>query len=130
MKKLTLSLLRVFFLAGFLSGCAKFSHSNLLSDSFGCDLRPFITKKQTSYSDGCLLIFDISEDDSLYKRFFSDYYLNEDVGLGFTQISFNTLKEGEIRYRKLGAFDGFTKVVFYIPRNKILGFGFATAIGG
>ena len=114
----------------FLCSCGKFSHSNLLSESFGIDLRPFIATKKTSYSDGCLQIFDISENDILYKKFFSENYLNEHVSIDFEEIKFNTSKFGEIRYRKLGEFDEFVKIVFYIPKNRILGFGYSTAIGG
>jgi len=120
----------VILLGCLLCSCGRFSHSNLLSDSFGIDLRPFLTKKRTSYSDACLQIFDVSENDLLYKKFFSEKYLTEQVGIDFAEIKFNTSKFGEIRYRNFGEFDGFIKTVFYIPKNKILGFGFSTAIGG
>lgn len=122
--------INIFILCCFLCSCGKFSQSNLLSRSFGIDLRPFITLKQTSYSDGCLQIFDVSENDTIYKKFLSDNYLDEPVALGFEEITFSTSQFGEIRYRQFGEFDGFIKLVFYIPKSKILGFGYCTAMGG
>ena len=117
-------------LACLLCSCEKFSHSYFLSDSFGINLTPFIAKKCTSYSDGCLQIFDVSENDTLYKKFFSEKYLTEEISLGFGVTSFSPSQYGQIQYRKLGEFDGYTKIVFYIPKSKIIGFGYATAIGG
>ena len=109
-----------------LCGCGKFSQSRLERD-FGIDLS---TEIQTKYSDGCLQIFDISEDSPLYQSFFKSGYKTESVGIGLSSVHLRTSELGEIRYRLLGSFDGYQKVIFYIPKEHILGFGYADAIGG
>lgn len=94
------------------------------------DLRPILKGKSSKYSDGCLQVFGVTESDPAYQSCFKAGYKTEPVGLGFGSVHFDTSGLGEIRYRKLGSFDGYEKVIFYIPRKHLLGFGYADAMGG
>ena len=113
-----------------LVGCDKFDRDNLLSGSFGADLESITSGKKTKYSDGLFLVFDVAATDPLYAQFFTKPFDEENVSLFFGDTEYNSQDVGKIRYRRLDSFDGYTKTIFYIPKLKLLGFGYSDGLLG
>ena len=111
-----------------LVSCDKFSRDNFLSNSFGADLQTITSGKKTKYSDGLFLVFDVSTSDALYSQFFADPYDEGDIWLSFGDTEFEPSEDGKIQYRRLESFDGYTKTIFYIPKRRILGFGYSDGL--
>jgi len=113
-----------------LVGCDKFDRDNLIKSSFGADLERITSGKKTQYSDGLFLVFDVTDTDPLYAQFFTKPFDEEEISLFFGNTKYDSADVGKIRYRLLDSFDGFTKTIFYIPKLKLLGFGYSDGLLG
>lgn len=112
----------------FLVRCDKFDRDNLLNGSFGADLESISVGKKTKYSDGLFLIYEVAATDPLYAQFFTEPFYEEDIRLFFGDTVYDSADVGMIRYRCLDSFDGYTKAIFYIPKLKLLGFGYSDGL--
>jgi len=111
-----------------LVSCGKFDQEHLLSKSFGADLESISSGKKTKYSDGLFIILNVLDTEPVYSRFFAEPFKEGDVSLKFGDTEFNSAEVGKIRYRFLESFDGYTKTIFYIPKQKLLGFGYSDGV--
>ncbi len=111
-----------------LISCDKFDEGEMLANAFGVDLVKLTEGKKTSYSDGLLLVYDVSDGEALYATFFTDLYKEGDVHISFKGTQFDSTDVGVIRYRLLDSFDGYTQTIFYIPKEKTLGFGYSDGL--
>lgn len=112
----------------FLVSCDKFNKGHLLTGSFDADLPAISSGKKTRYSDGLFLVYNVTDHDPLYSRFFTKPFNEGNVTVSFGNTEFNSSDVGSIRYRVLDSFDGYTKTIFYIPKQKILGFGYSDGL--
>jgi len=108
--------------------CSRFNQDHFLSESFGADLRSLASSNKTEYSDSLFLVFDVSNTDPIYSHFFTKPYETESVTISFGDTQFNSSEVGVIQYQLLESFDGYTKTIFYIPKQKLMGFGYANSL--
>ena len=113
-----------------LVGCDKFDRGTLLSSSFGTDLQSITSGKKTKYSEGLFRVYDVEVTDPLYAQFFTAPFNEADISLLFGDTEYDSEEVGKIRYRLLDSFDGYTKTIFYIPKLKLLGFGYSDGLLG
>ncbi len=108
--------------------CTRFDEDHLLIDSFGLNLKELSKGKKVEYTDGLFLVYDIAETDLLYKEFFTDDFYEGDVVITFGRREFSSSGGGKMKYCLLESFDGFTKTVFYIANQRLLGFGYSDGL--
>ena len=108
--------------------CGRFNEDQFLTESFGVDLRNLSSSKKTEYSDGLFLVFDVSDVDPIYAQFFTKPCEAKNVTISFDSSQFDSSEVGGIRYQLLDSLDGYTKTVFYIPKQKLMGFGYSDGL--
>lgn len=123
-----MKILNIIVLSLILIGCDKFDRDNLLNASFGADLESLTSGKKTKYLDGLFLVFDVAATDPLYAQFFTEPFHKGEISLIFGDTEYDSAEVGEIHYRLLDSFDGYTKTIFYIPKLKLLGFGYSDGL--
>lgn len=122
-----LSIVPAILMATTLCGCAQFSTSHFLKEGFGFDLSPYLQQHESSYKDGILEVYDVSPDDELYKKIFSD-----DSGM-HTEPTLFIQKDTEYsaaQFIMIERSDEFTKFVLYLPEEKTMVFIYADGVGG
>ena len=112
-------------------GCNKFDKQNFIQDSFGKNIEELSAGKKTYYRDGFLEIYGVSQKDVIYNEFFNQkqvFTISEIVFIEGESVKYEANPNKKIYYSDVGGFDGYRKVVLYIPKEEKMVFIYSTGI--